>query len=335
MAYQEKNIGGNGHVAIHDWDPVDEKGHHKNSTIIQHDIDETRSTMDSILDILSGRFHPQSLVDRAMGYFQQSQNREKIKDSFLSVGNRIGDSFSRNPLPAMMIGAGAVWMLWESQKKEHTTAYEEYDYDESTGGVKENAEAKMGDIKSKAKGSFEKAKERVGSGINKFKEQREDAMERSGQMKEKARDRYQQGIQSGNQFARDNPLAIGFASLAIGIVAGLLLPETREEKRTLGPKSKEAMDTVREKGESLYDEGKGVVSDLKEKTENVVREEGLAPDQLKSRAERSDAEKRNSDQQTEREPLASNQPGTQIENVSRVSINESDAKLREKKNPGK
>ncbi len=109
---------------------------------------------------------------------------------------------------------------------------------------------------------------------------REKASELGDRTREKAselryRTRYQaRRAQTGFwQLMEENPLAVGVATLALGVLAGLSLPSTRREDELLGEKRDRLVDRLEEVGRETLDKGKQVagtaVDTLKEEAENA------------------------------------------------------------------
>ena len=82
----------------------------------------------------------------------------------------------------------------------------------------------------------------------------------------------------------DNPMAIGVVALAVGMAAGLAIPETRRERQLMGPyrdelagRVRERVDETREKVEHLasrvVDEAKDLAREGVEEVKTAVREE--------------------------------------------------------------
>ena len=91
----------------------------------------------------------------------------------------------------------------------------------------------------------------------------------------KSRTRYQaRRAQTGFwQMMEENPLAVGMATLALGVLAGLSLPSTRKEDELLGETRDKLVDRMEEVGREALDKGKQVagtaVDTLKEEAENA------------------------------------------------------------------
>ena len=75
----------------------------------------------------------------------------------------------------------------------------------------------------------------------------------SGEIKGKAR-------QAGSM-AQQNPLGLAIGSVAVGFLAGLLIPSTRVEDERLGPIADDVKEKVRETGQDALEHGKQVAQD--------------------------------------------------------------------------
>lgn len=95
---------------------------HRNSRDIEHDIERTRGEMDSTLDQLTERLRPQHLMDEAYAYFRASAGENFSKEELAQRAKEIGSAavcqIRRHPVPSALIGAGLLWMLFESREEE-------------------------------------------------------------------------------------------------------------------------------------------------------------------------------------------------------------------------
>jgi hypothetical protein len=73
------------------------------------------------------------------------------------------------------------------------------------------------------------------------------------------RDEAQAGARAASSQLQENPLAVGVVVAAVGLAAGLAIPETRRERELMGD--------VRDR---LVDRAKDVASDTKEKLQSVA-----------------------------------------------------------------
>ena len=75
----------------------------------------------------------------------------------------------------------------------------------------------------------------------------------SGEVKEKAR--------RASSVAQENPLGLAIGAVAVGFVAGMLIPSTRVEDEKLGSVADDVKDKVKETGQEALEHGKQVAQD--------------------------------------------------------------------------
>ncbi|KMQ49432.1 hypothetical protein CHISP_3654 [Chitinispirillum alkaliphilum] len=236
MAKAEEKVKGNGRSAsLYDWEPVKESGEHKSSGEIEHDIEETRHSMDLILDALSGRFSSKNLADRVTHFFQSPQNRDKAKERIGDIGENISESFAKNPLPAILMASGAVWMIWQGRQEP-----------KQEKGEKKEGKGKK--LKEKFSGESEKLKGKEGEFKEGMEEKKKEYSQRSGELKQQTQNAYKRAYEKTDSALHENPLLFGASALLGGVLLGLLLPETQKEKEIAGEKSHEVIEKVKEKG---------------------------------------------------------------------------------------
>lgn len=112
----------------------------RSSRQIEQDIERTRSEMDETLEQFRERMKPRHLVDEAIGMFQSyvgsgngngNGNGESdggvgqhlahgAKDAATHVSHALFETVKCHPLPSLLIGAGAAWLIYEaaSQNRE-------------------------------------------------------------------------------------------------------------------------------------------------------------------------------------------------------------------------
>lgn len=84
----------------------------------------------------------------------------------------------------------------------------------------------------------------------------------TGEVKAKAR--------RGASVAQENPLGLAIGAVAIGFVAGMVIPSTRVEDEKLGEASDSVIDKVKETGQEALEHGKQVAQDAAQ----TVKESG-------------------------------------------------------------
>ncbi|HEX6067012.1 MAG TPA: hypothetical protein VFZ04_22405, partial [Longimicrobiales bacterium] len=70
----------------------------------------------------------------------------------------------------------------------------------------------------------------------------------------------------------ENPVAIGVVALAVGMAAGLAIPETRREREMLGRYREDLVERVRDKVEDTRDRVQNVAERVVEEGKDVARE---------------------------------------------------------------
>ena len=74
--------------------------------------------------------------------------------------------------------------------------------------------------------------------------------------------------------AQSNPLGLALGAVAVGFVAGMLVPTTNVENEKLGPVSDQLKDKVRETGQEALDHGKQVASEVAQSAQETAKEAG-------------------------------------------------------------
>jgi gas vesicle protein len=117
--------------------------------------------------------------------------------------------------------------------------------------AKENVQDKVGSMKEKIVGATDRVSE---------------ATPDSGEVKQQAKRAV--GI------AQENPLGLAVGSLAIGFLAGMLIPESRMEHEKIGPMADQVKDQVRETGQEALDRGKQVAQEAAHAAKDTAQESG-------------------------------------------------------------
>jgi ElaB/YqjD/DUF883 family membrane-anchored ribosome-binding protein len=95
------------------------------SDALRSDIDVTRQRMDNTIDSLGERLQPRHLVDEVAGWFRGqtadgdsrlNQLRDKVSRGANQAAQSVVETVKANPMPALLIGAGVAWMIYESTR---------------------------------------------------------------------------------------------------------------------------------------------------------------------------------------------------------------------------
>jgi ElaB/YqjD/DUF883 family membrane-anchored ribosome-binding protein len=73
---------------------------------------------------------------------------------------------------------------------------------------------------------------------------------------------------------QENPLGLAIGAVAVGFVAGMLIPSTGVEDRKIGPVADQLKDKAKETGQEALDHGKQVAQDVAESAQETVKESG-------------------------------------------------------------
>ncbi len=99
----------------------------------------------------------------------------------------------------------------------------------------------------------------------------EDEGGRVSQAVDRARDQARQARIGFWRQMDENPLGVGIAAIALGVLAGLAIPSTRREDELLGETRDRLLDDAKEAGREALDKGKQVASTTVKTLKDEVR----------------------------------------------------------------
>jgi hypothetical protein len=117
----------------------------------------------------------------------------------------------------------------------------------------------VSDAKDRVTGSITGAKDRITGTVS---ENTPDAGEVKGQAKRAA------GV------AQENPLGLAVGSIAVGFLAGMLIPTTRVEDEKIGPVAEQVREQVKETGQEALQHGKEVAQQAAQSAKETAKEAG-------------------------------------------------------------
>jgi hypothetical protein len=122
------------------------------------------------------------------------------------------------------------------------------------------------DVKSRAKDNVtdkvDTVKERLGIAGQKASDVTPDADQVKGQVRKAA------GV------AQENPLGLALGSIAVGFLAGMLIPSSRVEDEKLGPTADRIKEQAKETGQEALERGKQVAQSAAQSAAETASEEG-------------------------------------------------------------
>jgi Protein of unknown function (DUF3618) len=158
------------------------------------------------------------------------------------------------------------------------------------------------DVKSRAKDSLqdkkESAKESVVGATRTVKEKLVGATESvsgttgsaTARVGEAAPDKEQVKHQArrAKGLAQENPIGLAIGSIAVGFLAGLIVPATRVEDEKLGEASDQVIEKAKETGQEALEHGKQVVQEAAQSAKETAQQSGQEhAEQLKQSAQES------------------------------------------------
>ena len=122
------------------------------------------------------------------------------------------------------------------------------------------------DVKSRAKDSVTERTDAVKDKVNSVMGRASDSTPSSDDVK--------QGAKQAVSTAQENPLGLAIGAVAVGFVAGMLIPSTSVEDRKIGPMADQLKDRVKETGQEALDHGKQVASEVAQSAQETAKEAG-------------------------------------------------------------
>jgi gas vesicle protein len=126
--------------------------------------------------------------------------------------------------------------------------------------AKEAVSDKVESVRSKVSDTATRAKEAVAGTASRAG----DVTPGSGEVKQ--RTRQVAGV------AKENPLGLAIGAVAVGFLAGLVVPSTRVEDERLGPVADQVKDKVKETGQEALDRGRQVAQDVAGSAADTARQ---------------------------------------------------------------
>ena len=246
----------------------------RDSERIRKDIRHTRDEMHGTLEAIENRLSPQRIWNEITETFRDEVRRSRFLRTLRD-----------NPIPVMMLTAGAAWLTIDATRPHHT-----YEVEISEGGTRE--EGTFSKIKSKLSGAKDKAAGAIGAMKDKAQQARQSAGEKmlqGGQGAQDTKARLQEGTARAKEKAghardeatarfQEHPLAIGALAAAAGMAVGLLTPPSHTEDELMGEASRKAKQRIGQAGEEIAERGKQVGQAAAQAAESEAEKQNLAPE---------------------------------------------------------
>ena len=140
--------------------------------------------------------------------------------------------------------------------------------EQTRGDMGDTVEAlgQKADVKTRVKESVADKRDQVKERITGAGSRVGDATPDAGEVK--------QGAKRAVGVAQENPIGLAIGSVAVGFVAGMLVPTTRVEDDKLGPVADQVKERVKETGQEALERGKEVAQDAAESAKETAQESG-------------------------------------------------------------
>jgi len=87
-------------------------------------------------------------------------------------------------------------------------------------------------------------------------------------------DEVKQGAKRAVGVAQENPIGLAIGSIAVGFIAGMLVPSTRVEDEKVGPVADQVKERARETGQEAMERGREVAQEAAQSAKETVEERG-------------------------------------------------------------
>ena len=266
-------------------------GSDRSSDQIRSDIDRTRADMDETFSALESKLTPGQVLEEAWGLFKGGSS---------AGATRLLRVVREHPLPAAVIGLGVGWLLVERSRSldKNFDGYSEFDFEEdwdSEPSRLATVREKVKDVASSAREAVSGAADTVGEKASHLKDEALDlghkakdqalglghkAKDQAGQLKRKAKTQVRRARTGFWQTMEENPLLVGAATLALGVIAGLAIPSTDVEDEWMGETRDQLLDQAKELGQEALDKGKQVAGTVVDTVKHEAENQGLTPQGL-------------------------------------------------------
>lgn len=272
---------------------------------IRDEIEETRAEMTGTIDAIQERLDPATLMNQAKDSAREATigKAERMVsdagDSARDAGNSIVDTLKQNPVPTAMVAFGVGW-LWTHRRNSSITGqeidrrqtgyYGAYDRDrpyrqtnswqyrtydkgmdsdrirrtanqaqDMTGQAASQVQDRAGQMMSQAQGQ-----------IGEWGDQAQGQMNRWG---DQAQGQIQRVRGEFDHLLQENPLGVATVALGLGAVAGLMVPETRQENQWMGEKRDEMLDQAQDRARDMAQDTVEKVQQVAGKAQDAAKQE--------------------------------------------------------------
>ncbi len=230
---------------------------------------------------------PATVIGLGLGWLLVESSRGDGSSSRTSLGR--GTRYSRSDLYESSAGYGA---YPESYNTDYLDSAEESGLSErlssAAGSVKDATAHAKDSVKDAAASAGHRVADAAGTVRERAADLRQRTKERASELGDRTREKatalgdrtrtQARRAQTGFwQTMEENPLAVGIATLALGVLAGLSLPSTRKEDELLGETRDRVVERLEEVGREALETGKQVAGTAVDTLKDEAQNAGLTP----------------------------------------------------------
>jgi hypothetical protein len=254
---------------------------------IRDNIRRTRAQMDKTVDAIEEKLSPAELVHEAWGLFRGGSG---------SSVNRVVRIAKQHPMPTAIIGLGLAWMVYESAGggQRHAGPVRYAPMPEPGHGLGERGAGTLDAARRGVAAAGRRATETAGAAVDQAADlagqARDMASDVAGTVRDRASELGRQASELGGQARQgaqdvrvgfwqtveEQPLVVGVATLAAGLIAGLLLPATPRENELMGKARDTLLDEVKGLGAEALKTGQRVASAAADSLKQSVDAQGVS-----------------------------------------------------------
>jgi gas vesicle protein len=257
---------------------------------IRAEIRETRERMGDTIEEIGERLNPNRLKEQVKDNIRDA-TIGRVKTMAQNAANRVNDArqiitntIRENPIPAALVGVGLGWLIWSGRQQASFSGSARYTGRSARSRSELSAEGYAAGTEfsgeyaepSGAFGAGERVSERVGAIGESVKETAGELADRAQNVAGTVAERTRTQTRRVQEQFFENPLALGTATLALGLATGLAVPATRREAELVGDARDRLVDRVRNVARDTTDKVQHVASRAVNEAQTAAREQGLA-----------------------------------------------------------
>jgi hypothetical protein len=215
-------------------DPADSESAEVEEIVVE--IDETRADLTETVEAIGQKLAPENIARDAgravrgatIGRIEEMANNAtgvvgEAGDTLQETGSGIAATIRKNPVPAAMAAIGIGWLAMnrEPARPSYRSQRPSWTSEPYQASTMDRTGQRVGDAVSSAQDTVGRT---VGT-----------AQDTAGQLPQQASTVVRDATGQVQRIWQENPLGLAVLGVAAGLAAGMLLPTTEPERRTIGP----------------------------------------------------------------------------------------------------